>query len=524
MALPQWTDQQVFDQMNSGSKWFSPVITYAFPQSTSAFSDPELADVLTGFSPLNAAQQPLAQLGMMLWDDLIAPSIVQGSVHNADILVSNTSATEGYAFALYPRDGGTVWFSSHHDNLQAPKIGEHGFITFVHEIGHALGLNHMGGYNGDDDDGPSSYQDSDMLSIMSYYGPGMNRGEGLVAWGDWFGADGRGYSAQTPMVNDIMVIQEMYGADTTTRVEDTVYGFGSNVQGPQAQIFDFSVNEYPILTIYDAGGVDTLNLSGWGTDSLVNLNPGQYSSVNGMTNNLAIAWTTLIENAVTGAGNDVLRGNAADNYLNGGDGQDSAVFSGALPGYDLSYNVFSREYAVLDLTANRDGTDTLLNIEYANFNGFQANLNDLTPAVYRFYNADLGLHFYTSNNDEATAVTQLNGFAYEGEVFGRSVDGASIPGADTVVVQRFYNQATGDHFYTAGVDEANSLMEIGGAWQYEGQAFNAYGTQADGTTALYRFLNAESGTHFYTADTAEMEAVMQSGHFNYEGIAFYVTA
>lgn len=522
MALPQWTDQQVFDQMNSGSTWTSSLITYAFPQSSSVF-DPDLAEHFAGFSPLNTAQQPLVHLAMMLWDDLIARDIVQGSVHDADIMLSNTSSTDGYAFAV---SGGTVWFSSKEDLLQSPEIGKDGFVTFLHEIGHALGLNHMGDYNGEDDNGPSSYQDSDMLSIMSYYGPGMNGGKGLVAWGDWFASDigSEGYSPQTPMVNDIMVIQRLYGADTTTREGNTVYGFGSNIQGPLAQIYDFSINQHPILTIYDAGGVDTINLSGWGTDSLIDLNPGQYSSVNGMTNNLAIAKATLIENAVAGAGNDVLIGNSADNHLDGGAGQDSAMFSGALPGYDLSYDVFSREYTVVDMTAGRDGTDTLINIEYANFNGARGDLNDLTPAVYRFYNADLGLHFYTSNNDEATAVTRMNGFVYEGAGFGRSVEGAGIPDADTVAVQRFYNQATGDHFYTAGADEARHLMEIGGAWQYEGRAFNAYGTQADGTTALYRFLNTESGTHFYTTDIAEKEAVMQSGYFSYEGIAFYVTA
>lgn len=523
MALPQWTDQQVFDQMNSGSMWPGPLITYAFPSSAAVFH-PDLADITAGFSPLNAAQQPLVSLSMMLWDDLIAPTIMQASEHDADILVGNTSATDGYAFAFFPQDGGTIWFSSHHENLQAPEIGEDSFITFIHEIGHALGLDHMGDYNGEDDDGPSSYQDSDMLSIMSYYGPGMGRGEGLVAWGDWIGLDGLEYSAQTPMVNDIMVIQKMMGADITTRADNTVYGFDANIQGPQAQIYDFSINPSPILTIYDAGGVDTLNLSGWSTDSLVDLNPGQYSSANGMTHNIAIAWGTIIENAVTGAGDDVLIGNSADNYLDGGAGVDGALFSGALAGYDLRYDVSSREYTVADLTVGRDGTDTLINIEYASFAGYRGDLNDLTPAVHRFYNTDLGMHFFTSNNDEATGVAQMNGFVYEGAGFGRNVEGAGISDTDTVVVQRFYNEVTGDHFYTAGAAEASGLMNAAGAWQYEGQAFKAHGTQVDGTTALYRFLNTESGAHFYTADVSEMETVMQSGVFDYEGIAFYVMA
>lgn len=52
MAKPQWTDQQVFDQMNSGTKWSTPVISYTFPLDASQlhFQQGEGA----GFSPLNA--------------------------------------------------------------------------------------------------------------------------------------------------------------------------------------------------------------------------------------------------------------------------------------------------------------------------------------------------------------------------------------------------------------------------------------------------------------------------------------
>ena len=47
-------------------------------------------------------------------------------------------------------------------------------------------------------------------------------------------SDGKLYSPQTPMVNDVMAIQAIYGAETTTRTGDTVYGFGSNVTGAMA--------------------------------------------------------------------------------------------------------------------------------------------------------------------------------------------------------------------------------------------------------------------------------------------------
>src|SRR5690606_23518912 len=128
-----------------------------------------------------------------------------------------------YAHAYYPTIG-SVWFSAAYDDLVNPVLGDYGYSTYPHEIGHAIGLNHMGDYNGDDDDGPSSWQDSTLLSIMSYYGPDTHKGKGDVAWADWMGADGRLYSPQTPMLNDIMVIQEMYGVPVT-RADNTIYGF-----------------------------------------------------------------------------------------------------------------------------------------------------------------------------------------------------------------------------------------------------------------------------------------------------------
>jgi hypothetical protein len=114
-----------------------------------------------------------------------------------------------------------VYFNATEPSLVNTAVGEYGFQTFVHEIGHALGLNHMGDYNGDGNWSPSSYQDSVVLSVMSYFGPAQ-RGAQLLTrrWhaGRLGGrTNGTTYSPQTPMVNDVMAIQAIYGASTTTR-------------------------------------------------------------------------------------------------------------------------------------------------------------------------------------------------------------------------------------------------------------------------------------------------------------------
>jgi serralysin len=111
-----------------------------------------------------------------------------------------------------------------------------GFATILHELGHAFGLNHMGDYNADESGGgfflPSSYQDSLVLSIMSYFGPSGGERSSDVRWADWTASNGLSISPNTPMVNDVMAIQAVYGVSTTTRTGDTVYGFGSTSVEP----------------------------------------------------------------------------------------------------------------------------------------------------------------------------------------------------------------------------------------------------------------------------------------------------
>ena len=516
MTKPFWTDEQVINQLNSGYRWDGPIITYTFPQNRSQIHFENGEGV--NFLPLTATQQQFVKIALATWNDLIAPDIVLGPVGASDLEFGNTLMLPNpdYAHAYYPPLGST-WFSSLHTDLMTPQIGDHGFSTYIHEIGHALGLKHMGNYNGSDDDGPSSYQDSTVLSVMSYYGPQLQRGNGDVMWGNWsHQADGHPYATQTPMLNDIMAIQAMYGA-AITRTDDTTYGFGSTVQGDAAILYDFNLNTHPILTLYDSGGIDTLNLSGWDTDSHVDLRPGHYSSVNGMTNNLAIAHNVIIENVITGAGNDGIYTNTANNYLDGGAGFNAAFFSGVFSNYDIDFNLSNRHYLIHDRTG-ADGTDTLINIQSAVFENFGGNLNDLTPQVHRFYNETSNTHFFTANNDEAYTLLQQGGFQYEGTAFDRNV----TPDDNSTPVFRFYNEQNQSHFYSADLNEVNTVLQMD-FMVYEGIAFNAYQEATDDTTAVHRFYNLNTNGHLYTADAGEIAhlSLTLAGSFQYEGIAFY---
>ena len=222
-------------------------------------------------------------------------------------------------------------------------------MTILHEIGHALGLSHPGSYNG----GSPTYannaeyaQDTHQWTVMSYF-------NASYTGADWNGGSGWQY-AQTPMVHDVLTLQAIYGADTNTRADNTTYGFNSNAGH---SVFNFAQNQSPVLTIYDAGGLDTLDLSGFSQRAVINLQPGTYSSAGGttssMTYNIGIASNTWIENAIGGSGNDTIYGNDLANIINGlagddhlydsvgndqyhgGSGTDWVYFAGAFSDYTL---------------------------------------------------------------------------------------------------------------------------------------------------------------------------------------------
>ena len=401
MAVPQWTLTQVLQQLDSGSHWSGSTITFAFPTSATGLTASE--GEVQEFRPIDAATQARLTLALATWDDLIPQGFVRTTSVGSQIEFGYTTTGIDFAHAYIPPFG-SVWFNAQEPDLIDPAPGEYGFMTAVHEIGHALGLEHMGDYNGGGLWSPSSYQDSMVLSVMSYFGPRYAAPlySPEVMQADWTARNGQTYLPQTPMVNDVAAIQAIYGTSTTTRTGDTVYGFHSNVTGASAELYDFARNANPILTLFDSDGIDTLDCSGWATASRINLTAGSYSSVNDMTNNLALAWSAVIENAVGGAGADVIIGNAQANrlqgggggddlsggagndtliggagndHLDGGDGDDTAVFSGAYSLYTVSVTG-----GIVSVFSLAEGQDLVVGVEQFQFADGLRSLAELSGA------------------------------------------------------------------------------------------------------------------------------------------------
>lgn len=201
--------------------------------------------------------------------------------------------------------------------------GSYAFRTALHEVAHAVGLSHPGDYDGgrpDYETDAAYFEDSAQYTVMSYFDETET------------GADfGRAYSTGL-MLHDIAALQRLYGANTSTRDTDTIYGFGSNSEDAGWTLTEDS--PIVVAALWDGGGHDRLDLSGYEDDQLIDLGEEAFSDVGGLTANVAIARGVVIEDATAGRGDDEVRGNDVDNTLVGGAGAD-LLFGGA--GDDVLY-------------------------------------------------------------------------------------------------------------------------------------------------------------------------------------------
>jgi serralysin len=149
------------------------------------------------------------------------------------------------------------------------------------------------------------------------------------------GAAFRGYHPAAPLLHDIAAIQRLYGLNPTAFAGDTVYGFNATAERPWFSAA--SATSPLIFSVWDAGGSDTFDFSGFSQAQNINLNAGQFSDVGGLIGNVSIADGATIESAVGGSGRDLIMGNGAANYIRGMDGDDS--IAGAGGDDDLNGNV-----------------------------------------------------------------------------------------------------------------------------------------------------------------------------------------
>ena len=139
--------------------------------------------------------------------------------------------------------------------------------------------------------------------------------------------------------------------------------------------------------------------------------------------------------------------------------------------------------------------------------------------INRFFNPDVGGHFFTGSQAEAMTVNQTLTYQSEGVGF-RALSEDAIDVDLSTSVYRFFNLSTGGHFFTASETEKASVEQFD-VFRYEGVGFRAYNIDTATTDPIYRFFNKQNGGHFFTADINEMQVVSETPGFQYEGIGFY---
>ncbi|MGB3737986.1 MAG: M10 family metallopeptidase C-terminal domain-containing protein, partial [Pontixanthobacter sp.] len=296
----------------------------------------------------------------------------------------------------------------------------------------------------------------------------------------------------TPMVADILALQTLYGATTTTRIGDDIYGVGNTTGRVAFGTSDGATDAAGNLlafTIIDNGGIDTLDYSSFSAPQTIDLNPETFSNVGGNVGNMSIARGTVIENAVGGSGDDVLIGNAVDNMLSGGAGRDrldggdgadmlnggagndslnggSNVDTAIVSGRQGSYTVRQTSTGIFTVTG-ADGTDTLTGVEYLQFNDATIRLRPGTGVSVNFDTADTTVYQGALN-----ALRDFDGNAVGGDGAWLRIGAADVNG-DGDMDQILVNDALG-RFATVGIADDGLVYFDDHGWAGETRVAGIY--------------------------------------------------
>ncbi|MBX3569200.1 MAG: M10 family metallopeptidase C-terminal domain-containing protein [Rhizobiaceae bacterium] len=335
-----------------------------------------------------------------------------------------SSTTLGYFNPPGESDAGIGWFNSGGLGWTTSGLaqGGNGFITLLHEFGHAMGLAHP-----HDDGGTSTVMHGVTGEFDSYGDFNLNQGVyTTMTYNDGWPVK----LGETPSVNygrqatvmalDIAVLQQKYGANTTFKTGNDNYLLPTkNAVGTM------------YACIWDAGGNDTIAYSG-SSSATIDLRPatlkyesgggGYVSYVAGIFGGFTIAAGVVIENATGGKGADTLIGNSAANILNDGGIGGKADTMRGLDGND-TYIVGNSNAIIVESAATSGGT-----------------LDTVQTAVTFYLAADVGIERLQTTSPTGTDAIKLRGNLLKQEITGNDGDNAISDGgsagggaADTLI-------------------------------------------------------------------------------------------
>ena len=241
-TIPEGTYDEIADYL-TGSFW------EWIGSTTSRAFDVEPGGVLTtNITALTEEGQQLARWALEAWTKVTGVKFEFVDDDNAHITFDDNENAPGAAgHTAYVESNGLI--VSSHVNISTDTliefgttIGSNSFSTYIHEIGHALGLGHPGPYNSSADYGHDNIflNDSDQASIMSY----MSQIENTYINASYA-------ISVTPMLADIIAIQNLYGVPDNINIGNTIYGYQSNVDGYLGEFFKLWTDEENPFTSID---------------------------------------------------------------------------------------------------------------------------------------------------------------------------------------------------------------------------------------------------------------------------------
>ncbi|OUS10306.1 hypothetical protein A9Q90_01445 [Gammaproteobacteria bacterium 54_18_T64] len=468
-STPLSSDPRV-NPLLAGQHWGLSVgesiaLSYSIPQGSAFWVANYAGNEPSAWSALSAAETSAFQQALNTWGEVanidltqVADAETYGDIRVAfSQLVSDDPTAAAWAYIPGdPEESGDIWLDR--TSGGSYQAGSFGYATFLHEIGHALGLGHPFETKVANNSLLTGDENSTQYSVMSnedFEGAGFTftpTGPNSYSW--------HPVQVTTPMLYDILAIQYLYGANTSTRTGDDTYTFSNSSAELQA--------------IWDAGGSDTFDLSNQNLALQVNLNAGQFSSigiketwqdgqgivVSAASDNVAIAYDVIIENVIGGSGDDVLTGNQAGNQLSGGPGSDTliggqgidtAIYTENFASYALSTNQ-SLQILVNELSSG--DSDTLSEIEWLQFKDqtiaaavFNGNVPQNPDEV--ILNPNEG----SENHINYFLLSLPEALATEASVEYRTLDGTALAGLD-------YKATSGLAVIAAGQTSAVIAVEI----------------------------------------------------------------
>lgn len=316
-----------------GDHWNNSIIGYWFPQSTSEYdqnaSDYGIGELSNSFSGLDNDAQAFFLYIFGMFSSVSGLTFVEQS--EGEIQIGYTHATNA-AHAYFPSatgsEAGDIWFNER-TYFNEFRIGQFSGFVVMHELGHALGLEHT-----HEIPGFALNMDHMSYSVMSYNSTANSTSSGYT--------NNTTDYAQSLMPLDILALQARYGINYDHHSDDTTYTFNQSTGAMSingvAQMD--GAGDTIFRTIWDGDGEDLINLSNFednmdidlGSGGYLNFSQDQLAVLTGdgetATANVYLAIDpdgsseSLIENIITGSGNDTILGNSTGNNIHSGAGND----------------------------------------------------------------------------------------------------------------------------------------------------------------------------------------------------------